>query len=89
MDFLFRDQRTIVEFDGLAKFRTPEDLRAEKLGEDRLRSLGFEVVRLTWADLARPVERTSASRAHIGACVGPQLPGFGSQGWCGYPGAYQ
>ena len=28
--------------------------RAEKQREDLLRSLGYEVVRLTWADLARP-----------------------------------
>lgn len=56
VDFLFRGQRTVVEFDGLAKYRTPHDLRAEKVREDRVRTLGYEVVRLTWADLARPAE---------------------------------
>ena len=29
-------------------------LAAEKRREDRLRALGFEVVRLTWADLDHP-----------------------------------
>jgi hypothetical protein len=55
VDFLFRSRRTIVEFDGLLKYTSPEVLRREKLREDRLRALGYEVVRLTWADLADPV----------------------------------
>lgn len=54
VDFLFRQQRTIVEFDGMVKYRTSADLAAEKVREDRLRELGYEVVRLMWADLARP-----------------------------------
>ena len=46
-----------MEFDGLVKYadaggRTA--LAAEKHREDRLRSMGYQVVRLTWADLARP-----------------------------------
>ena len=55
VDFLFERERVIVEFDGLGKYQGPEDLRAEKLREDRLRRAGYEVVRLTWADLAVPV----------------------------------
>ncbi len=58
VDFLFREQRTIVEFDGMIKYETPDDLRAEKRREDWLRELGYEVVRLTWADLSHP-ERAS------------------------------
>lgn len=54
VDFLFEEQRTIVEFDGMLKYRSPEDVKAEKVREDRLRSLGYEVVRLTWEDLRRP-----------------------------------
>ena len=59
VDFLFAAQRTIVEFDGLLKYgeataRTA--LMAEKRREDRLTSLGYAVVRLTWSDLSRPVE---------------------------------
>lgn len=54
VDFLFREQRTIVEFDGLVKYDRREDLVSEKHREDRLRSLGYTVVRLTWQDLANP-----------------------------------
>ncbi len=60
VDFLFREQRVIVEFDGLLKYASPHDLRAEKVREDRLRELGYEVVRLVWADLDRP-DRVRAS----------------------------
>lgn len=56
VDFLFRDQRTIVEFDGLGKYDAREDLVGEKKREDWLRSLGYSVVRLTWADLANPAQ---------------------------------
>lgn len=41
------------------KYSSPEDLRAEKAREDRLREVGYEVVRLTWADLDHP-ERVRA-----------------------------
>jgi very-short-patch-repair endonuclease len=50
----FRAQRTIVEVDGLLKYRNPDDPDAlvnEKLREDRLREAGWEVVRVTWAQL--------------------------------------
>ena len=46
--------RVVVEFDGLVKYEGAEGraaLAAEKRREDWLRSLGYEVVRLTWADL--------------------------------------
>lgn len=54
VDFLFRQQRTIVEFDGALKYDDRGDLVAEKHREDRLRELGYEVVRLSWSDLAHP-----------------------------------
>lgn len=58
VDFLVGD-RVVVEFDGRAKYgmdgRRPEDdLWAEKRREDALRSLGYVVVRIVWADLERP-----------------------------------
>jgi very-short-patch-repair endonuclease len=68
--------RVVVEFDGLVKYEGAEGraaLAAEKRREDWLRSLGYEVVRLTWADLERPrrvealvrsaLERAAASSA--------------------------
>jgi len=54
VDFLFAEQRVIVEFDGLGKYGDIRDVHAEKVREDELRALGYQVVRLTWAELARP-----------------------------------
>ncbi len=56
VDFFFHAQRTVLEFDGLVKYAegSAEILVQEKIREDRLRALGVEVVRTTWADLARP-----------------------------------
>jgi hypothetical protein len=67
VDFLFRAQRTIVEFDGLVKYGGSDGRQAlidEKRREDALRSLGYQVVRLTWRDLHDPrlVARTLISR---------------------------
>lgn len=64
VDFLFDEQRTIVEFDGRVKYGRDGVVAAgvvvrEKLREDWLRELGYEVVRITWDDLAHP-ERTAA-----------------------------
>lgn len=54
VDFLFERERVVVEFDGMLKYAGHSDLTAEKVREDRLRAMGYEVVRLTWADLDRP-----------------------------------
>ncbi|MDP3968131.1 MAG: type IV toxin-antitoxin system AbiEi family antitoxin domain-containing protein [Nocardioides sp.] len=63
VDFAWPELGVIVEFDGLTKYRTllrvgesPEDaVIREKLREDRIReATGWTVVRITWADLARP-----------------------------------
>lgn len=50
VDFLLLD-RVIVEFDGMTKYTDVATLRAEKRREDALRALGYQVVRITWADL--------------------------------------
>lgn len=60
VDFLFPEQNTVVEFDGKVKYDgtygevSAKILYEEKLREDRLRELGYEVVRVTWADLDNP-----------------------------------
>lgn len=46
--------RVLVEFDGRVKYTSQQDLWDEKRREDRIRALGWEVVRLTWADLHDP-----------------------------------
>lgn len=62
-DMVFVEQSTIGEFDGRVKYRAAtagrplEDvLWAEKRREDALRALGWEVVRVTWADIERAPE---------------------------------
>jgi hypothetical protein len=53
VDHLFREQRTVGEADGLAKYDDITVLRAEKQREDALRDSGFEVVRYVWDDALR------------------------------------
>lgn len=56
VDFLVAE-RVVVEFDGAVKYLGDGAGRAlfdEKRREDRLRELGFEVVRVTWSDLDHP-----------------------------------
>jgi hypothetical protein len=60
VDFLMPEQATIGEFDGRVKYRGDDDgdsaqdaVWQEKLREDRLRALGFQVVRFIWDDLER------------------------------------
>ncbi|GAB3582540.1 hypothetical protein [Calidifontibacter terrae] len=50
-DFRVSGSRLLIEFDGKLKYAKPEALWEEKKREDRIRSLGWMVVRLTWADL--------------------------------------
>ena len=56
VDFYFRDQAVIVEFDGRIKYRgnAPDVVLREKEREDRLRAGGVIVVRVTWDDLDHP-----------------------------------
>ncbi|MFJ4209474.1 hypothetical protein ACIPY2_13565 [Paenarthrobacter sp. NPDC089675] len=64
-DFFWRDQGIIGEFDGDAKYLKDEYLRgqsareavlAEKKREDRLRAMGFRVVRWDWATANDPAK---------------------------------
>lgn len=59
VDFLFREQRVIAEFDGRLKYAgdaaaSADTVYREKRREDRLRALGFVVVRISWTDLQYP-----------------------------------
>lgn len=60
-DFCWEQHRTLGEFDGKIKYgelRGEEDpgdvVFREKVREDRLRDLGWQVVRWTWSDLQQP-----------------------------------
>lgn len=69
-DFLV-DDLVIVEFDGLVKYAGAlgrDALAAEKARESDIVDLGYEVIRLIWADLSRPESvaarvRTARERA--------------------------
>ena len=52
-DMAWPEFMVIGEADGLLKYENRSDLIAEKLREDRLRALGWIVVRWTWDELMR------------------------------------
>lgn len=54
VDFLLAEAPVIIEFDGYCKYENANNLVVEKQREDRLRALGYEVVRLVWSDLNDP-----------------------------------
>ena len=62
VDFLFEDERVVVEFDGQTKYGdgAAETVVAEKWREDRIRELGYIVVRVSW-DGPRPPEAHCAA----------------------------
>jgi len=60
VDQCWREQRTIAEADGALKYVAAADLFLEKRREDRLRDLGWEVVRYTWDDALRRPELLAA-----------------------------
>ncbi|MCK0090464.1 type IV toxin-antitoxin system AbiEi family antitoxin domain-containing protein [Rhodococcus sp. F64268] len=73
-DFYWKEHRIIGEFDGMGKYRddAPDVFRREKLREDALRDLGFQVIRWTWAELSRfDVVRARFERA-VGRARGDQ-----------------
>lgn len=53
VDQAWEEHRAVAEADGALKYATPADLFSEKRREDRLRDLGWEVVRYTWDDALR------------------------------------
>ena len=65
VDFLLKGTKIALEFDGKVKYDTgdPSVLWAEKRREDRLRELGYIVIRVTWADLDRPQQLFARIRA--------------------------
>lgn len=54
VDFLWEARGVIGEADGALKYADPQTIYDEKRREDRLRALGFRVIRWGWADLRRP-----------------------------------
>lgn len=62
--------QVILEFDGALKYAddpSGHSLFKEKLREDRLRAMGFVVVRVTWADLTNPARLLARVYAALAA----------------------
>jgi hypothetical protein len=51
VDFLWEEQRTIAEADGMAKYEDPQQARDQIRRDIRLRDAGYKVVHFTWAEL--------------------------------------
>jgi hypothetical protein len=59
VDMLWPGWKVIGEADGALKYQTRQDLVDEKRREDRLRALGFVVVRWMWADILSSADRVA------------------------------
>lgn len=78
-DFAIEDEWVVVEFDGAMKYgqadgvvdhygeqlASGEVVAREKAREDRIRELGWEVVRVTWAELGQPLLLAAKIQAAI------------------------
>jgi very-short-patch-repair endonuclease len=51
VDFLWRDQRLIVEADGWESHRTRSAFEGDRVRDARLKTLGYEVLRFTWRQI--------------------------------------
>jgi very-short-patch-repair endonuclease len=52
VDFLWRDQRLVVEVDGWGSHRTRTAFEEDRARDARLEVLGYRVVRFTWRQLS-------------------------------------
>lgn len=66
VDFLLPTIRLVIEFDGRVKYDSGSDsVFAEKRREDRIRELGYIVLRVTWSDLDQPAVLAARIRQAI------------------------
>ncbi|WP_256841679.1 hypothetical protein [Ornithinimicrobium cryptoxanthini] len=74
VDFLVRGTNVVLEFDGRVKYAdaTGRALWDEKRREDRLRALGYVVVRVIWTDLADPMALVARIREAMVCGTGSQ-----------------
>jgi putative AbiEi antitoxin of type IV toxin-antitoxin system len=81
-DFLLAEWGVVIEFDGAIKYGdgTPDALIAEKVREDRLRDLGYQVVRICWPDLAHPLDLLTRIRRAIGRSQPASIAGYVTAG---------
>lgn len=71
VDFLVKGTKVVLEFDGKVKYASgdPTVLWGEKRREDRLRELGYTVIRVTWADLENPGQLIARIRTALAAAA--------------------
>lgn len=68
VDLLYREQRVVIEADGLLKYTERAALRAEKQRHERLVRAGYLVVRLMWSDVVpNPACAVALVRAALAA----------------------
>lgn len=67
VDGVIKGTKVVIEVDGKVKYASgdPEVLWREKTREDRIRALGYVVVRVTWADLENPGRLLAKVRAGV------------------------
>ena len=78
VDFLFTQYGVIVEFDGDVKYGDGggQALIAEKVREDRLLDLGYQIVRVRWPDLAHPSNLLTRIHRAIGRAQPASIAGY-------------
>ncbi len=62
VDFLWRDQRLVVEVDGFAFHSSRAAFEKDRLRDAELQARGFRVLRVTWRQI---VDRKEATLARI------------------------
>lgn len=74
-DTTFRVDGTnvVIEVDGEGKYDEPEERPREKAREQQLRALGYDVVRIVWADLGNLPKLRRLIEAAIARCAGADL----------------
>ena len=61
VDFLWRNQRLVVEVDGWESHRTRSAFEADRARDARLKVLGFDVVRFTWRQVTDESKAVTAT----------------------------
>jgi very-short-patch-repair endonuclease len=61
VDFLWRDERLIVELDGWQSHRTRSAFEEDRARDARLKLLGYGVLRFTWRQLEMDPRQVAAA----------------------------
>jgi len=76
VDFVFGDQRVVVEVDGYRYHRSRQRFEADRRRDADLQAAGYAVLRVTWRQLHRePVFVAARLGALLASVSGPQRAG--------------